>query len=122
LILAALLGCADRTAPSVCTALFAMIPLTVLDQGGAPVSGLTITASVVRTGQQFAVPQLGGVWAAGTYIVFDDNFRDRIRATGDSVRVAGSDGARAFSGDFFFDVPGGCHVRKVAGPDTVVAM
>jgi hypothetical protein len=119
LMLAPLVGCGDQAASPVCTALFALIPLTVQAQNGAPVSGLTISATVLRTGQSFVVPQIGA-GAPGTYVVFDDNFRDRIRASGDSVRVSGS-GTLHFTQDFRFDVPGGCHVRKVAGPDTVVA-
>jgi hypothetical protein len=120
LLLAPLIGCGDQGAPGVCTALFAMVPLTVQEPGGAPVSGLTISATVLRTGERFTVPQVG-IGGPGTYVVFDDNFRDRIRASGDSVRVTGSDSALRFTQDFLFDVPGGCHVRKVAGPDTVIA-
>lgn len=116
----AMIACGDQAEPIVCTALFAMIPLTVRTQGGAPVSGLAISATVLRTGQSFAVPQFGG-GEPGTYVVFDDNLRDRISASGDSVRIVGSGGPPAFTADFRFDVPGGCHVRKVAGPDTVTA-
>jgi hypothetical protein len=119
LMLAPLIGCGDRAAPGVCTALFATIPLTVQTQGGTPISGLAISTTVLRTAQSFAVAQFGGS-GPGTYVVFDDNFRNRIRASGDSVRISGS-GALHFTADFLFDVPGGCHVRKVAGPDTVTA-
>ena len=113
------MGCGDRAASGVCTALFATIPLTVQTPDGAPASGLFISATVLRTGESFAVPQFG-FGGPGTYVVFDDNFRDRIRPSGDSVRVTGS-GAGQFTAEFRFDVPGGCHVRKVAGPDTVTA-
>jgi hypothetical protein len=115
LLLVSLLGCADQ--PLVCTESFAMIPLTVLTPAGAPVSGLVISATTVRTGQTFAIPQQSGFGEPGRYVVFDDSFRDRIRMSGDSVLVSGA-GALQFSARFIFDVPGGCHVRKVAGPDT----
>jgi hypothetical protein len=118
LMLAPLLGCGDRAASGVCTMLFAMIPLTVQDQNGALVSGLTISATVLRTGQSFAVPQGGS--AGGRYVMFDDSFRDRVRASGDLVQVTGA-GALHFTTGVRIDVPGGCHVRKVAGPDTVTA-
>jgi len=118
-MLASLIGCGDRAAPGVCTALFAMIPLTVQSGSGAPVSGLSLSATIVRTGQSFAVPQ-PGAGGPGTYVVFDDTFRDRIRWSGDSALVTGS-GAGHFTAGFRFDVPGGCHVRKLAGPDTVTA-
>lgn len=121
LMLAPLIGCGDQAAPGVCTALFAAIPVMVQTQGGAPVTGLTITATNVRTGQSFGVSQsLGGGNGPGTYVVFDDNLRDRVRTSGDSVRVTGSDSALRFTEYFVIDVPGGCHVRKVLGPDTVV--
>ena len=116
-MLASLLGCSAE--PTVCTASFAMVPLTVLTQGGAPVPGLTISATTLRTGQSFGVPQPLGGSQPGAYVVFDDGLRDRIRASGDSVRITGSGGAAGFTANFIFDVPGGCHVRKVAGPDTI---
>ena len=118
LMLAPLIGCGDRAASGVCTALFAIIPLTVKDQHGALASGLSITATVLHTTQSFTVPQ-GGI-PDGRYVVFDDSFRDRIRTGGDSVRVDGY-GPLQFVTGFRFDVPGGCHVRKLAGPDTVTA-
>jgi hypothetical protein len=73
---------------------------------------------VLRTNQSFTVPQ-GGI-PDGRYVVYDDSFRDRIRASGDSVRIDGY-GTMQFSTGFRIDVPGGCHVRKLAGPDTVTA-
>lgn len=94
-----------------------MIPLTV-QKNGALVHGLSITATVLRTNQSFTVPQ-GGI-PDGRYVVYDDSFRDRIRASGDSVRIDGY-GTMQFSTGFRIDVPGGCHVRKLAGPDTVTA-
>lgn len=117
LLVAALVGCADQA--TVCTASFAMVPLTVLTQGGAPVSGLVITATTLRTGQSYGIPQQNGIGGPGAYIVFDDGLHDRIRSSGDVVRVTGSDGVPRFTADFEIDIPGGCHVRKVAGPDTV---
>ena len=118
LMLAPLVACRDRAAPAVCTESFAMIPLTVRDQYGATVLGLSITATVLRTGMSFTVPQGGAT--AGRYVAYDDNFRDRIRTSGDSVRIDGY-GGRQFSTGLRIDVPGGCHVRKLAGPDTVTA-
>jgi hypothetical protein len=118
LMLAPPIGCADRAAPGACTASFAMIPLTVQNQNGALVHGLSITATVLRTDQSFTVPQ--GATPDGRYVVYDDSFRDRIRASGDSVRIDGY-GTLQFSTGFRIDVPGGCHVRKLAGPDTITA-
>ena len=94
--------------------------LKVQDPNGLPLSGLAISDTILRTGLGFSVPQTM-VLPAGMYVVLDDNFTSRIRTTGDSIRVAGSKGATGFTADFFFDAPGGCHVRKLAGPDSVIA-
>ncbi len=116
-----LTGCNSGTSPKVCTALFALISVTVVDQQGNPVTGMTITDSVLRTHATFTVPQIEGVFGPGNYQVFSDNFSDQVRESGDPVRVAGRNGTLSFSADFVFGVPGGCHAGKLAGPDTVVA-
>jgi len=119
LSLGALIGCTRQSSPTVCTALFAYVTLTVHDPQRAAVTGLTISDTVRRTGQTFVMSQFGSL-PVGSYVIFDDSHTNLIRATGDSVRVAGSAGGTTFVADFVFDVPGGCHVRKLAGPDTVV--
>lgn len=87
---------------------------------GSPVPGLTILDTVLRTGEGFEVSRGGGGTPHELYPIFDDTFLPRIRPTGGSVRVTGVEGATPrFAADFVFDAPGGCHVRKVAGPDTV---
>ena len=121
LSIAAFVACGADQPPTVCTALFAYVTLKVNDSNGLPVSGLSISDTVRRTGQGFSVPQSLGL-APGTYVVFDDNSTSRVRSGGDSVRVAGTKGTTGFVADFFFDVPGGCHVRKVVGPDSVTAL
>ena len=80
--------------------------------------GLAISDTIVRTGHGFLVSQSAN-GASGGYIVIDDSHVDQIRPSGDSVRVAGANGGHQFVADFVFDAPGGCHVRKLAGPDTV---
>jgi hypothetical protein len=104
-----------------CTTLFAMIPVVVVDAQGAPLASIAITDSVLRTHERFVVPQSFNGWPAGTFHVFDDSFSDRIRGSGDAVRVTGTNGTLAFAADFVFGVPDGCHVARISGPDTVVA-
>ena len=118
----ALAACnADSTGSlKVCTTLFAMIPVVVVDSQGAPLVSIAITDSVLRTHERFAIPQHQG-WPAGTFHVFDDSFSGRIRETDDAVRVTGTTGTISFVADFVFGVPDGCHVAKVSGPDTVIA-
>ena len=122
-VVAALAACnSDATGRlKVCTTLFAMIPVVVIDAQGAPLAGITITDSVLRTHERFAIPQSFNGWSPGTFHIFDDSFSGRIRASGDAVRVTGSNGILAFSADFVFGVPDGCHVARLSGPDTVVA-
>jgi hypothetical protein len=117
--LGALTACKNEGAGAICTASFAFIPVTVRDSSGNPVTGLSIADTVIRTQQGFLVPQSFGL-ASGTYVVLDDGFRDHLRPTGESVQVSGFNGATRFTATFTFDVPGGCHVRKLSGPDTVV--
>jgi hypothetical protein len=118
-MLGALPACKNEGAAAICTASFAFVPLTVRDSSGNPVAGLSIADTVIRTQQGFLVPQSFG-FAAGTYVVLDDGFRDHLRPTGESVQVSGFNSATRFTATFTFDVPGGCHVRKLSGPDTVV--
>lgn len=104
---------------AVCTTEFRAVLLAVRDRMGAPVPGLAISDTILRTGQAFDVAQIPGL-PSGSYDVFDDNLKDRIRRTGDSVRVAGTGAGAGFRADFVFDVPGGCHVRRRSGPATVI--
>jgi hypothetical protein len=117
--LGALSGCKSDGAAGVCTASFAFIPVIVLDSSANPVTGLSIADTVLRTQNNFLVPQTLGL-SAGTYVILDDGFRTHIRTSGESVQVTGFNGATRFSATFTFDVPGGCHVRKLSGPDTVI--
>lgn len=117
--LGALSACKNEGAGAICTASFAIVPVTVRDSSGNPVTGLSIADTLIRTRQGFLVPQSFGL-AAGTYVILDDGFRSHLRPTGESIQVTGFDASTRFTATFTFDVPGGCHVRKLSGPDTVV--
>lgn len=118
LLLAA--ACSGGVDGHVCTALFATIGVRVVDAQGSPVEGLAIADTVLRTGEGFTVPQ-NFPYSAGGYAIFTDSDIGRIRGSGDQVRVTGKGNGRSFSTTFTFGVPDGCHVSKLAGPDTVVA-
>ena len=111
------LGCTDDMAGTVCTDSFAYVQVRAQTTAG-PIMGLTISDSVLRTGARFPVPQ-NGITVPGTYVILDDNFRGQLRTSGDSVQVTGWEGGLVFSAVYVFDVPDGCHVRKVSGPDVV---
>lgn len=120
-VAAGLAACSDHPTQKVCTTLFAMIPVVVVDAQGAPLTGISITDSVLRTHERFAIPQSFNGWSPGTFHVFDDSFSGRIREGGDAVRAMGTNGTLSFVADYVFGVPDGCHVAKLSGPDTVVA-
>jgi phage-related baseplate assembly protein len=117
-IVAVLAACNAEAPLTVCTASFAAITAIVRAADGSAVPGLTISDTVLRTREGFVVGQ-AGTTPLRARVVLDDSFRTRIRPSGDSVRVAGTNGTVGFSADFVFDVPGDCHVQKVAGPDSV---
>ena len=101
-----------------CTALFAYVTAVAVDTDASPISGVAITDTVVRTGDGFAVPQ-DNAFPAGTVEVFSDNFIGEVRKSGDAVRVTGIAGGKGFSASYTFGSDG-CHVLKLAGPDTEV--
>src|SRR5580765_7270749 len=104
-------ACSNPETQTACTALFAYLTIFAHDSAGHAATGLVITDTVRRTGESFTPAQQLPL-AAGSYVVFDDNQLGKIRASGDSVRVAGAGTAGRFATNFVFDAPGGCHVRK----------
>jgi hypothetical protein len=116
-----LAACNADLGGKICTTSFALIPVVVVNAQGAPLTGISITDSVLRTHERFAVPQSFNGWSAGTFHVFDDSFISKVRESGDAVRVTGTNGTLSFGADFVFGAPDGCHVTKLSGPDTVVA-
>lgn len=116
-----LAACNDHPTGKICTASFALIPVVVVNAQGAPLTGISITDSVLRTHERFAIPQSFNGWSPGTFHVFDDTFIGKVRESGDAVRVTGTNGVLSFAADYVFGAPDGCHVAKLSGPDTVVA-
>lgn len=114
------LAACDTSNGVVCTAEFRALTVTLLDSAGQPVLDATTVTTIPRTGDTLPITWLGTP-VGGTYVYVDDGANNAIRELGDSLRVdvdrsAGTD----FSIAYFVDVPSGCHVRKVTGPDTVV--
>lgn len=112
-------ACSSPDSGLVCTASFAYLTAIAVDSTGAPVAGLLVSDSVLRTGKRFDIGQLNGMGTAGTMVIWDDNHLTSVRQSGDSVRVTGSTTTRGFDATFEFGSDG-CHVRKLSGPDTVV--
>ena len=112
-------ACSEASPVAGCTESLAFVSVRVLDTIGAPALAVTASHYVPRTGRTITVPQDGSLSAQGRYVVLTDIQRGEILPAGDTVRMTGIQGTTAFVADFLLDVPEGCHVRKVAGPDTV---
>ncbi len=114
------LAACDTSNGVVCTLEFRALTVTLLDSAGQPVLDAATVTTLPRTGDTLAITWLGTP-VGGTYVYVDDGAINTIRELGDSLRVdvdrsAGTDFAIAY----FVDVPSGCHVNKVTGPDTMV--
>jgi hypothetical protein len=121
LILLALgtLGGCDAPGDSFCTEQFVTVTAVVVDATGAPVVDAVVTSTLVRTGE-ILPPTTLALFTPGTYVIVDDGARSKLLPAGDSVRVdARRTGGPSTTADYLFDVPGGCHVNMLAGPDTL---
>jgi hypothetical protein len=115
-------GCS--TQPLVCTAEFASLTATVGNGTGQPLPGLSVTDTVRRTGAVLQVTvgspstdlPLDGF---ATVVIFSDAFLDAVRPTGDDVVVSVAADGHSGGATYRFGTDG-CHVRKLAGPDSVV--
>jgi hypothetical protein len=117
LALVGLAGCGERTG-TVCTESFASSGVFVVDSLGAPAATAIVTSVLVRTGDTLPITTLID-HVPGAYTIIDDGSVHLIRTTGDSIRVRAVQGAAAAEAIFVFDAPGGCHINRVSGPDTL---
>ena len=65
------------------------------------------------------MPVALGPYPEGTDPLIDDGATTKLRPAGDEVRAVATKGSSAVQADLVFEVPGGWHVHKVSGPDTV---
>jgi hypothetical protein len=118
----AMSGCS--TEPVVCTDQLVALTATVVNSVGQPLAGLRISDTVVRTGAVLDVTAgapptdllANGLPAA---MIFSDAFIEAVLPTGDEVVVVVTAGGHSGSGRYHFGSDG-CHVQKLAGPDTLV--
>jgi hypothetical protein len=121
LVLVSLAGaCDDNDAdvlPCACTEEFRSYHLTVLDAAGNPADGVEVTVVREDTGEQLEFGAPAG--SAGTYVIMDDSFSDRIGPE-EAFDVSGARDEDSFRADFRFGTdPCRCHVLFLAGPDSV---
>ena len=113
-----LAGC-DSGVLTGCSSVFLARTVTVVDSSGAPVNDASVIATLARTGAILSPTSLA-LYTAGTYIVIDDGSRKLFRAAGDTVIVTAVRGTGpGLTVAYVVDVPGGCHVNIVSGPDTL---
>ena len=106
--------------PIVCTTEFVTFSITVVDTTGEPADSVQITVKNTKSGEPYDVCQgtICDSYGAGRYTIMHDGFHGKISEKREPVTVKGTKGEQQFTADFAFR-SGDCHVRKLAGPDTV---
>ena len=109
--------------PRACTDQYVSYTVDVRLPDGAPADSVSITAENERTGQVYGpcngiIADGVGCGESGTYTVYTDAQESATSRAGDDVTVRGTRGDLAFEAAFRFRTDG-CHVDKLAGPDTV---
>ena len=114
-----LIGCTEAPSNScVCTEEFRTYVIVVVNAAGTPVTNLTPSVTLVRTGQPIT-PLASPV--GGTYPVLSDAELPLIQSSGDMVRFVVASGQESGTADITFAAtPCRCHIEKVGGPDTLV--
>jgi hypothetical protein len=111
------------TDPLVCTDELVVLTAAVVNRTGQALPSLNVQDTVIRTGTILDVsaehPSRDlAIEGATTVIIFSDAFKTAIRASGEPVAVALSAGNHSAIARYEFGTDG-CHVQKLAGPDTL---
>lgn len=119
LLTATLLTACDQPSTGVCTMVFATATVTVVDSLSVAAPTATITTTLLRTGETLT-PTTIMDFVTGVYAILDDGAVPKLHTSGDSIRVRAVQGKASVESVYQFDVPGGCHIQKISGPDTLV--
>ncbi|MBN2732533.1 MAG: hypothetical protein JXR26_08905 [Balneolaceae bacterium] len=117
-------SCDSTQTNRTCTDIFAISTMTVANQENEhPVESVQIVVKDQTTGQELGICEDGTCSnqeiEPGEYIIFHDGYRDDILPAGKKLTVRGTKGdAINFTREYFFGSDG-CHIKKIAGPDTV---
>jgi hypothetical protein len=107
-----------------CTLDIQFLLVQVVDQHERPITGLEISIINKHTGQAYDTARMQSMQKAipdGWYVVFSDHLMKQIDPSGEAIIVIGEKDGLSFKEEFVFDTDEcGCHVRKIAGPDTIV--
>lgn len=113
-------GCSSPESTAVCTDIFQMYDVTALNPDGTPADSVNITVKNQKTGRPYDI--CSDISCSdgedGTYLIMHDGLDAQLSSEGTAVLVEGVKGSLHFRADYIFR-SGVCHVRKVAGPDTV---
>ena len=105
-----------------CSRFIYTVEITVRHPDGRPVTDGTITVTRARDGRR--VPTAGpAAIGSGEYQIIADDDLALVDAAGETFRVRVERPGSVAAGDLRIGRagPGGCHVKKLAGPDTLVA-
>lgn len=117
-------SCSQSTTPRVCTAQFVVHQVTVLDTGGEPADSVDIGITDRDTGEAFNPCESEAFDCAaegyeGNYtLIHDGYFEESEEGREFRLRVTGQKNQTNFEADYTFRNDG-CHIQKVAGPDSV---
>ncbi len=102
-----------------CTLEFRVASVAEVDAQDRPVTDATVTTRLVRTGA-VVVPTSFIDLLPGSYVILDDGAVSLIQGR-EAFRVTVTrPGGASVEAVFLFEAPGGCHIEKVAGPDTLL--
>ncbi len=73
---------------------------------------------MLRTGHVFVVTQQQ--FPVGTVTIFSDSYRNELATTADTVGVSGTSDQGRFVAQYVLR-DDGCHIKKLAGSDSVMA-
>lgn len=114
----ALNGC-DEAARVMCSDELRTVRIAAVDSTGAAVAGAFETSTLIRTGQVLPITAIMDP-VPGHYVILDDGDIPHLHPGGDSIAVSLVLGEASAGATYHFDVPNGCHINKVSGPDTLV--
>ena len=118
-----LAACSDDACETVaCTMEFRTFSVAVVNEAGEPVTGLAPVVTMVRTGEELDLPDMGpGDPESGVYLVMTDGNAALIQQDEEPVRFTATTGQLSVTGDFVFGMTMcRCHVEQLSGPDTLV--
>ena len=102
-----------------CGNAFRSAVVVVVDDQGAPVTGITLDITRVSTSEslEFIQTQLPD----GFYTIMTDEFVGSLEMAGEVIRVEGQKDNASFSQDFVYGTDAcRCHIIRISGPDSVM--